>query len=82
LIGLAAGGVLPRHQTASPVTIHVLEGRIALDIDGATQALKAGELAALEAGVPHSVHAPDGAFVLLTIAQNLRPDVRAENELR
>jgi quercetin dioxygenase-like cupin family protein len=68
LVGMAAGGALRSHRTNSPVTIHVLEGQITLDVDGATRAMAAGELAALEAGVPHAVGAPGGAFILLTVA--------------
>ena len=68
LVGLAAGGVLRSHRTDSPVTIHVLDGEITLDVDGAARAMRAGALAALEAGVPHGAASAGGAMILLTVA--------------
>jgi quercetin dioxygenase-like cupin family protein len=68
LVGLAPGGALHAHRTDSPVTIHVLEGQITLDIGDVSHAMAAGQLAALEAGVPHAVRAGAGAFILLTVA--------------
>ncbi len=68
LVGLAAGGALRSHRTDSPVTIHVLDGAITLDVEGAVREMKAGELAALGLGVAHGVGSAGGAFILLTVA--------------
>ena len=68
LVGLAPGGELGSHHTDSPVTIHVLEGQITLEVDGATRTMAPGDLGALDAGVPHAVRASGGAFILLTVA--------------
>ena len=70
LVGLAPGGALHSHRTDSPVTIHVLEGQITLDLGEVSHAMTAGQIAALERGVPHAVRAGvgAGAFILLTVA--------------
>ncbi|MGH7668438.1 MAG: hypothetical protein ACRENQ_03010, partial [Gemmatimonadaceae bacterium] len=37
LIGLNPGGALHRHSTEAPITIHVLEGEVALEAAGSTR---------------------------------------------
>ena len=56
---------LAEHTANGHVTIHVLEGRLAISLDGQSHELDAGSLMAMEPGVPHDVHAmTDAAFVL------------------
>lgn len=68
LIGLAADGAMHTHRAPAPITIHVLQGAIVLDVNGSERSMKAGELAAVDADVPHALRAPQGAMVLLTVA--------------
>ena len=68
LVGLAPGGALHEHRTEAPITIQLLEGEIVLEANGESRTVTAGSLAALESNVPHAVRAPNGAFLLLTVA--------------
>lgn len=68
---LATGRSLPPHKVAGDITIHCLEGRLAVSAGGALQVLAAGELLFLAGGVVHAVEALEDASALVTIA--LRP---------
>jgi quercetin dioxygenase-like cupin family protein len=68
LMGIAAGGALAAHSADGPITVHVLEGTIEFEADGKTWMLPAGSLFALDAGIVHSVRAPQGGVFLLTVA--------------
>ena len=68
LMGIAAGGALASHSADGPITVHVLEGTIEFEADGKTWLLPAGSLFALDAGIVHSVRAPQGGVFLLTVA--------------
>lgn len=67
LVGLNADHGLHEHRAAGPVTIHVLEGAIEVDVAGARKSLDAGMLLALDAGVAHAVTSRSGGFFLLTV---------------
>lgn len=60
---LQAGKSLPPH-----ITIHCLEGRLAVEADGDTKLLAAGELLFLAGDVVHAVTAISDASALVTIA--------------
>ncbi len=66
---MRAGTALHEHQTEGPATIHCLVGRIELDAHGRTVELAAGELAALDGGVRHSVRAVTESAILVTLVQ-------------
>ena len=74
LIGLGPGASIRPHQADAPITIHVLEGEILLEAGGEIQRLSHGSLAALDRGVRHAVSAPKGAFFLLTLTGQPRPE--------
>lgn len=69
LVALSAHGDVAPHHAESPVSIHVLEGRVRCTAAGTEHVLGAGDLAVLAAGVEHALVA-DGAtaIFLLTIA--------------
>jgi quercetin dioxygenase-like cupin family protein len=67
LVAVRSGGGLPEHKAAGPVTIHVLEGEIELNVAGESWPLSAGMLLAFEAGVPHAVTSAEGGLFLLTV---------------
>jgi len=67
LFAFAAGGHLDRHSARGLVTIHVLEGRLSVAVDGVDRELKAGELLVLDPDVPHDVRAAEPAAMLLTV---------------
>jgi quercetin dioxygenase-like cupin family protein len=67
LVGIRADGGLREHRATGPVTIHVLEGAIEVDAEGKRWPLRAGELLALDGGVPHAVTSAQGVIFLLTL---------------
>jgi quercetin dioxygenase-like cupin family protein len=74
LVTMRDGATLAEHRAPGTITIHVIQGEMAVDADGATYDLRAGSLVSLAAGVRHSVRArSDGAF-LLTIAWSRRAE--------
>jgi quercetin dioxygenase-like cupin family protein len=64
---LQAGKALPPHKVPGEITIHCLEGRIAVGADGAEHVLAAGQLLYLRGGVLHDVTALQDASALVTI---------------
>lgn len=72
LIGLAPGGMMATHMADGPITVHVLEGVIELEVDGRNWELPAGSLLALERALEHSVRAPQGGVFLLTVSLQAR----------
>lgn len=68
LVALKSGGTLAEHRAPGPITVLVLEGRIAFSANG--QRLEAGphELVTLEAHAPHALEALEPSAVLITIA--------------
>ncbi len=72
LLVLAPGGDLASHHADGPVTIHVIDGAIALKVPDAVRQLEAGDLAALPPGVTHAVNSTNGATFVLTVLQTER----------
>lgn len=68
LIGLSPGGAMHEHHAEAPITIHVLEGEIALHAGGSTRVLAMGSIAALGHGISHRVSSGPGGMFLLTLA--------------
>jgi quercetin dioxygenase-like cupin family protein len=64
---LPAGRSLPEHRVAGELTLHCLEGALAVEAQGATHRLAAGQLLYLPGGVPHSVRAEQDASALMTL---------------
>jgi quercetin dioxygenase-like cupin family protein len=71
LVGLKPGGSMAEHQAQAPISIHVLEGEIVLQIGKSARFLPAGVLAAVDSGVRHAVSSPRGGMFLLTLAAPL-----------
>ena len=65
---LLAGRSLPPHKVAGDITIHCLEGRLAIELEAATVTLDAGQLVFLAGGATHGVTAITDASALVTIA--------------
>ena len=68
LVALRRGVALEEHHVAGPVTIQVLHGTFRLSTDRGDTDVRAGELVALDAGVPHAAHALEDCALLLTVA--------------
>jgi quercetin dioxygenase-like cupin family protein len=56
-----------QHAVAGEVLVQCLEGRIAVQIDGDSRALEAGQMLYLAGGVPHVIRGVSDSSALLTI---------------
>jgi quercetin dioxygenase-like cupin family protein len=65
---LRAGEQFPSHKVAGDITIHCLEGALAISADGREHPLRAGQLMYLPGGCVHGVLATEDASALVTIA--------------
>ncbi|HEU4751710.1 MAG TPA: cupin domain-containing protein [Armatimonadota bacterium] len=65
---LRAGAGLAEHHAPGPITVHVLQGELRFNTGGEAIPLRPGEMLALPAGQPHSVHAVQDTTFLITIA--------------
>ena len=61
------GGELADHAAHGLVTIHVLEGRLAVQVDGRDHELRAGYILVLTPDVRHNVRALEASAILLTV---------------
>ena len=61
------GGELADHAAHGLVTIHVLEGRLAVQADGRDHELRAGYILVLTPDVRHNVRALEASAMLLTV---------------
>jgi len=68
LVALQGGAELASHQTDSPVTIHALEGRVAVRVGTDEVLLSAGQLLTLRPGLTHAIRAQNESAFLLTLA--------------
>lgn len=64
---IAAAEDKPAYKTPGDVTIHCLEGRFNVIVDGRRHELQSGQLIYLGASIPHSLHGIDPSVALLTI---------------
>ncbi len=64
---LKKGAQLAAHMAEGPVTVQVLEGQLALTVDGEPIELSSGQILAIEPGIRHDVTALDESAFLLTI---------------
>ena len=62
-----AGREIPSHEVAGNITLHCLEGRVALGLEQSTIEINAGEWVYLDGGEPHSVKGIEDSSLLLTI---------------
>lgn len=68
LVGLSAGGAMHEHESAGPISIHVLDGELELVAGGDSRTCAAGTVVALDARVRHAVSSSRGVLFLLTLA--------------
>lgn len=67
LFAFDAGGTLEEHAASGVVSIHVLNGALAVGAGGQDHELKGGQVLMLAPGVRHSVHALEISNMLLTV---------------
>lgn len=61
------GGSIPDHEAAGPVMIQALQGTLVVRVSETDRELGPGQLLVLAPHVEHSVSAPEGARMLLTV---------------
>lgn len=69
LFCLAAGTEISEHTATRNATVHVLEGRGTLTLDGQDIALKPGTFVVMPAHAPHALAAADNLAFLLTFSE-------------
>lgn len=65
---LAPGKSMPAHKLPGDLTLHCLEGRLEIGVQGQRTELLPGELVYLPGGVVHEVTAVEPSSALVTIA--------------
>lgn len=74
LVALQAEAEIGEHETEGPITVHVLEGRVAIRVDGEDLVLGTGQLLILRSGLRHTMRAQeDAAFLLTLTTEGLHP---------
>ncbi|HZR80652.1 MAG TPA: cupin domain-containing protein [Candidatus Binatia bacterium] len=68
LVALQAEAEIATHETESPITVQVIEGRLAIHVGADEFVLGAGQLLILGPGLRHTMHAHDDSAFLLTLA--------------
>lgn len=68
LMLLGKGTTISEHETAGPLTFHVLSGAVTFRAGARVESLGSGELIVLESTVAHEVEALEESACLLTIA--------------
>lgn len=63
-----AGGSMREHAAAGVATVHVLEGRIVLEVEGESHELTKEQVLVLAPGVRHNVLAREPSRLLLTVS--------------
>lgn len=65
LVMLKSGARLDEHRTRAPITVQVIDGKIALVVEGERSELAAGSILAIDRELSHAVEAlSDSAFIL------------------
>ena len=67
LYAFEQGGEMPEHDAEGVVTIHVLTGRLVVEVEGESHAVAAGQVLALAPCIRHSVRAVEPGEMLLTV---------------
>jgi quercetin dioxygenase-like cupin family protein len=82
LMALKTGGRLEKHDASGPISIQAIEGHLRLLLPDQTVELDAGQLLALEPGIPHDVEATEDSAFLLTIGRTTYQHVSDRHEPR
>ena len=67
LMVLRKGAVIPEHTAEGDLTLHVLKGRVGVQVEGEHRRLHAGHILAIEKLRPHAVEAFEDSEVLLNL---------------
>ena len=62
-----SGERLTEHTAAGPVVVHIIEGRLRFEVDGAEHVVEAGDCVYLAPGAPHALEALEPARIGLVL---------------
>lgn len=82
LMVLRAGAHMIEHHASGPISVQPLEGRFLFSVADESIELGAGQMLALEPGIPHTVEALEDTAFLLTIGRTTYRDVQDHHEPR
>lgn len=68
-IAMRKGQLMKEHKTAFPIVVQVFSGQIDFGVRGEKVVLQAGDMIALEGGVPHDLLAAEESVVRLTLSK-------------
>ena len=68
-IAFKKGQLMSEHKTPFPIVVQVFKGAIDFGVNGERHNLKAGDLIALQGGVPHELLALDESIVRLSLSK-------------
>lgn len=67
VLALKAGGHMAHHSSSGPIAIHVLHGKVGIDLGDRRMELEANQLLTLHAEIDHAIEAVEDSEMLLTI---------------
>ena len=68
LIATDVGATMKEHHADGTITIHVLQGRLRLRVQGKSHDLQSGQILTLAPGIQHDIEARDDSAFLVTIS--------------
>lgn len=79
LTAMKQGATLLEHHADGPLSLQCLAGTLRLSAAGQTLELREGDIASIDAAIPHSVEALAECAFLLTIAQSAQDERNARS---
>ena len=64
-----AGQTMKKHQTAFPITVEMVDGKLDFGVNDTVYNLVKGDLVALQGSVPHDLNAKTDCIVRLTLSK-------------
>ncbi len=63
------GQIMKEHKTPYPIAVELYSGAITFGVNGEKHSIVAGDLLALEGGVPHDLEATEDSTIRLTLSK-------------